>query len=91
MPIYSMKPEGNPRPTLEETDPEKLATLLQIELMQKRARWQQAKARRTSYRTMSFLFLFFVIVAAFLAFYFLMSTDRGPMPRDHAQPAAFPG
>ena len=90
MPIYPMKPDGNRHPAPRETDPEQLAKLLEIELMQKRAGWQQAKARRNTYRTMSFLFLFAVIVAAFIAFYFLMSTERVTAPRDGAQPAASP-
>ena len=87
MPIYPMQPEGNSHPTPRDTDPEKLAKLLEIELMQKRASWQQAKARRSTYRTMSFLFLFFVIVAAFIAFYFVASSDRGPAPRNEATSA----
>ena len=90
MPIYPMTPEGNRQPVPRETDPDKLAKLLEIELMQKRASWQQAKARRSTYRTMSFLFLFAVIVAAFLAFYFFASSDRLPTPRPGAQPAASP-
>ena len=87
MPIYPMQPEGNSHPTPHETDPEKLAKLLEIELMQKRASWQQAKARRSTYRTMSFLFLFFVIVAAFVAFYFVATSDRVPASRTEATSA----
>ena len=90
MPIYPMTPEGNRHPAARETDPEKLAKLLEIELMQKRAGWEQAKARRNTYRTMSFLFLFVVIVAAFFAFYFLISSERGPSPREGPPPAASP-
>ncbi len=82
-----MTPDGNTQPPLRETDPQKLAKLLEIELMQKRASWQQAKARRGSYRAMSFLFLFAVIVAAFIAFYFLASSERIPAPRDNPSPA----
>ncbi len=85
-----MKPDGNTQPQLRETDPEKLAKLLEIELMQKRAGWQQAKARRGTYRTLSFLFLFAVIVAAFIAFYFLASSDRIAVPSDTPAPAASP-
>lgn len=85
-----MKPEGNRQPEQRETDPDQLMKLLEIELMQKRAGWQQAKARRSSYRTMSFLFLFAVIVAAFLAYFFLMSPERAPRSDDQAAPAASP-
>ena len=85
-----MTPDGNSQPDLRETDPAKLAKLLEIELMQKRAAWQQAKARRGTLRTMSFLFLFLVIVAAFVAFYVLASSDRLAPTRDSARPAASP-
>ena len=90
MPIYPMQQEGNSRPDQRETDPEKLAKLLEIELMQKRASWQQAKARHGSYRTMSFLFLFLIIVAAFAAFYFLVSSGRVPASRDEVESSAQP-
>ena len=73
-----------------ETDPAKLAKLLEIELMQKRASWQQAKARRGTLRAMSFLFLFVVIIAAVAAFYFLASSERVPSAGDGARPAASP-
>ncbi len=85
-----MKPEGNHQPDARETDPEKLAKLLEIELMQKRASWQQAKARRSSYRTMSFLFLFLVIVAAFVAFYFIATSERAPRSRSDTEATANP-
>lgn len=75
-----MTPDGNRQPDPRETDPEKLAKLLEIELMQKRASWQQAKARHSTLRTMSFLFLFLVIVAAFVAIYFVMSSGGLPAP-----------
>lgn len=90
MPIYPMQPEGNSQPNPRETDPEKLAKLLEIELMQKRAGWQQAKARHGTYRTMSFLFLFLVIVAAFFAFYFMVSSGRVPASRNEAESSAQP-
>ena len=67
MPDANRKPEGG------EIDP---AKLLEIELMQKRAEWQQAKARRGGLRTLSFLFLFIVIVAAIVCFYLFFSPQR---------------
>jgi hypothetical protein len=76
-----MTPEGNRHTDPRETDPETLAKLLEIELMQKRAGWQQAKARRSTYRTMSFLFLFAVIVAAFVAFYLFATSEHRVSPR----------
>ena len=59
-----------------ETDPDKLAQLLQIELIQNRARWEQAKARRGNLRALSLFFLFIVIVAAVAAFYWFMSPEH---------------
>lgn len=85
-----MKPDGNSQLNQRETDPEKLAKLLEIELMQKRASWQQAKARRGTYRAMSFLFLFVVIVAAVAAFYFFASSGRVAPRADSPEPAASP-
>ena len=66
--------DGKREPT--EADPEKLAKLLEIELMQKRAAWQQAKARRGSLRALSLFFLLAVIVAAAVGFYFIFSPGR---------------
>lgn len=85
-----MTPDGNRQPTLGETDPEKLAKLLEIELMQKRATWQQAKARRSTLRTMSFLFLFLVIVAAFVAIYYVMSSGGLSAPSKGTPQSASP-
>jgi hypothetical protein len=66
--------EGKNNP--EETDPEKLARLLELELMQKRAGWQKAKARRSGLRAMSFLFLFLIFGAALTAFFLFFNPDR---------------
>ena len=67
MPDSNRKPEGN------EIDP---AKLLEVELMQKRAEWKRAKERRGGLRTLSFFFLFAVIIGALLGFYFFFSPDR---------------
>ncbi len=69
-------PDGNRNPDPGALDPEKLAKLLEVELMQKRAGWQQAKQRRSSFRAVSFLFLFVVVVGALFAFWFLFSPGR---------------
>jgi len=58
-----------------DADPERLAQLLELELIQKRAAWQQAAARRGSLRVLSFLFLFIVIVGALIAFFVFFSSD----------------
>ena len=67
--------DGNRNPE-GDADPEKLAKLLEIELMQKRAAWQQGKQRTNTVRVMSFFFLFVVVGAALIAFWFLFSPDR---------------
>lgn len=69
-------PDGNRKPEGDAPDPEKLAKLLEIELMQRRAGWQQAKQRRGSLRTVSFLFLFIVILGALFAFWMLFSGEN---------------
>ncbi len=76
-----------------ETDPAKLAEQLEIELMMKRAGWQQAKARRGSLRAISFAFLFLVIVGALFAFWFFFSSGNveelraTAAERSHASPS----
>ena len=71
-----MMPDGNRKPEPDEVDPAKLAKLLEIELMQKRAEWQQAKARRGNLRAISFFFLFVVVAGAIAAFFLFFSPDR---------------
>jgi hypothetical protein len=66
-------PDGNRKPEGGEIDP---AKLLEIELMQKRAAWQQAKARRGNLRAVSVFFLIVVIAAALVCFYLFFSPER---------------
>ncbi len=78
-----------------ETDPARLAQLLELELMQKRAAWQQTKARRGNLRALSFLFLFIVIAAALAAFFVLFSSDtvselRSNAPHSSPSPTSSP-
>ncbi|MDQ6626818.1 MAG: hypothetical protein M3Y69_11885 [Verrucomicrobiota bacterium] len=68
--------DGDGKPQPDAPDPAKLAQLLEIELMQKRATWQQARARRRNIRALSFLFLFVVIGAALVIFFVFFSSDR---------------
>ena len=82
--------DGNRNPE-READPEKLAKLLEMELMQKRAAWQQGKQRRNAMRVASFFFLFLVMIAALVAFWFLFSPDRiSELRSNHATPAPSP-
>jgi hypothetical protein len=80
-------PERESKPEQPGTNPDQLAKLLEIELMQKRAAWQQASARRGTYRTLSFLFLFLVIVAILLAFFVVMPRLREQHPGRSDVPA----
>ncbi len=57
---------------------------LEIELMQKRAAWQQARASRGTWRALSILFLVLVLLGALLAFFYFKPalTERpGDAPR----------
>ncbi|MDQ6860192.1 MAG: hypothetical protein M3032_03435, partial [Verrucomicrobiota bacterium] len=60
---------GNSKPPNEPSDPDALARLLELELMQKRAGWQQGKQRLGVLRAVSFLFLFVVVAGALVAFW----------------------
>ncbi len=60
-----------------ETDPDALARALELELIAKRASWQKMAARRGTWRALSFLFLFLIILGALLAyFYFATAVPR---------------
>jgi hypothetical protein len=61
-----------PEPSL--TDPEALTRGLELELITKRASWQKMRARRSTWRVLSLLFLFVVLVGALLV-YFYFSTE----------------
>ncbi len=49
---------------------EQLTRLLELELLQKRTSWKQAKQRNKSLRSAAFLFLFLLITGCFLGFFF---------------------
>ena len=61
--------KGEPEPN----DPAQLEKLLEIELMQKRMAWQQAKQRSSRWRNLSYLFLLLVIAAAVIAYLVLVA------------------
>ena len=54
-----------------ESDPEKLTRLLELELIQKRATWKQVGERARSIRAAGFVFLFVLIVACLVGGYFV--------------------
>jgi hypothetical protein len=61
------------KPELADNDPDKISQLLELQLAQKRANWKRANARYRSIRSVSFLFLFILILGALLAFFFAFS------------------
>lgn len=71
--------DGKPEPV----DPEHLLRMLDLEMIQQRASWKQAHARRTSLRVVSIFFLVVVVLGALLAAYFVFST--GWMDDQHAR------
>lgn len=70
------------------TDPDELARLLEIELMQKRAGWKQAAGRYRTIRMVSFVFLFLVIMGALLAYFFISSELSGNRAAPKPPPAS---
>ena len=75
----------------EPVDPEAAERLLDMELMRARAARQQAQARYRGFRTLSFVFIFFVLLGTLLAFYyffFLGGSDRArELNRSQSSPA----
>src|SRR5947207_1735714 len=70
-----------------ESDPEKLSRLLELELIQKRATWKQVGERARSIRAAGFVFLFVLIVGCLIGGYFpfiRVSEQRGNQPRPSA-------
>ena len=65
--------DGKPK----SSDPDELARFLEIELIQKRAAWKQAASRYRAIRMVSFLFLFLIILAALLVYFFVFSDLSG--------------
>lgn len=52
------------------SDAEQVARLLELELIQKRATWKQAKERKKSFRSLAVLFVFLLFAACLLGFFF---------------------
>ena len=87
-----MMPDDNLKPN--PPNPSEMEKLLEIELMQKRAAWQQAKTRHGTWRALSFLFLFLVIATALVGIFIFLSSDRRAELKsgrtDQAQPSPTP-
>ena len=81
-------PEEVPSTNAKQAEAEQIAKLLELELLQKRAAWKQAGARRRNARAMSFAFLFLIIVGclAGLFFAFSMVNDERPKQQDASTP-----
>ena len=58
----------------EPADPENAVRMLELELMRQRAARQQASAPYRGLRAASFVFLFVVVLAALLAFFYVFSS-----------------
>ncbi len=74
-------------------NPDELARLLEIELIQNRAAWKQAAARHRAIRMVSFLFLFLVIAGVAVALYVVFAmrpTAAHPGPGAPAPASARP-
>jgi len=72
-------------PKSNEIDPDKLAQLLELELIQKRATWKQAGERYRAIRAAGFVFLFLLIVACAVGGYFAFMRMNQSRPN---QPSA---
>jgi hypothetical protein len=70
-----------------QAEAEKIAQLLELELIQKRAAWKQAGARGRNVRMMSFAFLFLIIVGCLVGLLFAFSMVNGERPKHHNSPA----
>jgi hypothetical protein len=88
-----MIPDASGKPNPNESDPEKLQRLLELELVRKRAEWKQTGDRYRAFRSMSFVFLFLLIAGALVAAFFVFSrvneqrsNQRSPDSVDVAKP-----
>jgi len=70
----------------EEKDPsaEALARALELELTQKRLHWQRDREKYRTVRVLSFGFLFIIILAGLIAFFFFFSRTN-EMREQHPQ------
>ncbi len=86
-------PDTTATTNLNENDAEKLARLLELELMQKRTAWKQAAAHYRTIRIFGFLFLFFLIVACAGGFFFVflhVKEERTNQPAAATPAASMP-
>ncbi len=79
--------DDHDKPNPSESSPPEIEKLLEIELMQKRAAWQQSKAKYGLWRALSFLFLFLVILAVLVGFYLFFTSDHRREGNPQTEPA----
>ena len=71
------------------TSAEALAHALELELAQKRLHWQRDREKYRTMRVLSFGFLFIIILAGLIAFFFFFSCTNGMRDqRPQPSPAA---
>ena len=83
-----MMPERPAETKSNETEAEKLARLLELELIQKRAAWKQADARHRTIRTLTFVFLFVFIAVCLVGFLFAFFRINEGRPNRQGPPTA---
>ena len=88
-----MIPDAAGKPNPNESDPEKLERLLELELVRKRAEWKETGKRYSAFRLVSFVFLFLLIAGTLVAAFFVFSrvseeraNPRSPDSADSAKP-----
>jgi len=76
-------------PEEKDTSGEALARALELELAQKRLHWQRGREKYRTLRVLSFGFLFIIILAGLIAFFFFFSrTNEMREQRPQLSPAA---
>jgi hypothetical protein len=65
-------------------NPNEVEKLLDLELAQKRVEWKRASARHRTFRSLSFVFLFLLIVGALFAFFFVFSRVNEEKANQHS-------
>ena len=73
-------------PKKKDTGAEALARSLELELTQKRLRWQRGREKYRTLRVLSFGFLFIVILAGLIALFFFFSRTN-EVREQHPQPS----